>query len=183
MNLAVNARDAMPEGGTLLLAAAPEAVLDAKAHPAGLAPGGYLRLSVADTGTGMSAATLARASEPFFTTKPHGQGTGLGLAMARGFAHQSGGGFQIESAPGQGTTVTLWFPEAADVSGGERPGPARERSVPPSLLPPGCWSWTTMRWCARCWPARWRSGAIVLPKRVTAWRRWRSSTGVPRWIC
>jgi len=112
VNLAVNARDAMPEGGTLMLAAASEAVPDAGAHPAGLASGGYLRLSVSDTGAGMSAATLARASEPFFTTKPSGQGTGLGLAMARGFAHQSGGGFMIESAPGQGTTVTLWFPQA-----------------------------------------------------------------------
>jgi signal transduction histidine kinase/ActR/RegA family two-component response regulator len=132
VNLAVNARDAMPEGGTLLLAAAPEAVLDAKAHPAGLAPGGYLRLSIADTGTGMSAATLARASEPFFTTKSHGQGTGLGLAMARGFAHQSGGGFQIESTPGQGTTVTLWFPEAADVVVASDPAPPEDTapSVP-----------------------------------------------------
>jgi CheY-like chemotaxis protein len=63
----------------------------------------------------MSAATLARACEPFFTTKPPGQGTGLGLAMARGFAHQSGGGLAIESAPGRGTTVTLWFPEAVGV--------------------------------------------------------------------
>lgn len=115
VNLAVNARDAMPEGGTLCLAAAVEAVPDATAHPAGLAPGRYLRLSVSDTGTGMSAATLARASEPFFTTKPVGQGTGLGLAMARGFAHQSGGGFAIDSAPGRGTTVTLWFPEADGV--------------------------------------------------------------------
>ena len=114
VNLAVNARDAMPDGGTLLLAAAPEAVLDT-AHPAGLAPGGYLRLSVSDTGMGMDAATLARASEPFFTTKPLGQGTGLGLAMARGFAQQSGGAIAIGSAPGQGTTVTLWFPEAAGV--------------------------------------------------------------------
>jgi signal transduction histidine kinase/ActR/RegA family two-component response regulator len=122
VNLAVNARDAMPDGGTLRLAAAAEAVLDTKAHPAGLAPGGYLRLSVSDTGTGMGAATLARASEPFFTTKPPGQGTGLGLAMARGFAHQSGGGFLIESAPGQGTTVTLWFPvEAVSVLGASGP--------------------------------------------------------------
>jgi len=88
VNLAVNARDAMPDGGTLLLAASLEMVLD-KAHPARLLPGGYLRLAVSDTGTGMDAATLARASEPFFTTKPLGQGTGLGLAMARGFAHQS----------------------------------------------------------------------------------------------
>ena len=115
VNLAVNARDAMPDGGTLILAAAAEAVVDATAHPAGLAPGGYLRRSVSDTGTGRGAAPLARASEPFFTTKPLGQGTGLGLAMARGFAHQSGGGFVIESEPGQGTTVTLWFPEAVGV--------------------------------------------------------------------
>ena len=114
VNLAVNARDAMPDGGTLLLVATSEAVLD-KAHPAGLAPGGYLRLSVSDTGTGMAAATLARASEPFFTTKPLGQGTGLGLAMARGFAHQSGGAMAIESMLGQGTTVTLWFPKSAGV--------------------------------------------------------------------
>ena len=111
VNLAVNARDAMPNGGRLLLAAAREVVLD-KAHPAGLASGCYLRLSVSDTGVGMTAATLARASEPFFTTKPVGQGTGLGLSMARGFAHQSGGAITIASSPGQGTTVTLWFPEA-----------------------------------------------------------------------
>ncbi len=115
VNLAINARDAMPEGGTLVLTAAPEMVPGTTAHPAGLALGRYLRLSVSDTGTGMSAATLARASEPFFSTKPTGQGTGLGLAMARGFAHQSGGGIVIESAPGQGTTVTLWLPEAVSI--------------------------------------------------------------------
>ena len=115
VNLAVNARDAMPNGGTLLLAAAPEAVLHG-AHPSGLGAGGYLRLSVSDTGTGMSAATLARACEPFFTTKPVGKGTGLGLAMARGFAHQSGGGLAIESQPNRGTTVTLWFPEVRSIS-------------------------------------------------------------------
>ena len=111
VNLAINARDAMPYGGTLLLAADRETVSDPKAHPAELAEGRYLRLRVSDTGTGMDAATRARASEPFFTTKPLGQGTGLGLAMARGFVHQSGGGFLIESVLGQGTTVTLWFPE------------------------------------------------------------------------
>jgi signal transduction histidine kinase/ActR/RegA family two-component response regulator len=114
VNLAVNARDAMPQGGTLRLAASQEVVLETKTHPARLAPGRYLRLSVSDTGTGMSAATLTRAGEPFFTTKPLGQGTGLGLAMARGFAHQSGGGFLIESVPGQGTTIILWFPEASE---------------------------------------------------------------------
>ncbi len=115
VNLAVNARDAMPDGGTLLLAATPEVVLGARLHPAGLRPGSYVRLAVSDTGTGMSATVLARASEPFFSTKPTGQGTGLGLAMARGFAHQSGGGIVIESAPGQGTTVTLWLPEAVSI--------------------------------------------------------------------
>jgi signal transduction histidine kinase/ActR/RegA family two-component response regulator len=116
VNLAINARDAMPDGGTLLLAAIPEVVEDMRTHPANLAPGFYLRLSVSDTGAGMSPDILARASEPFFTTKPLGQGTGLGLAMARGFAHQSGGGFAIESDPGQGTTVTLWFPVASGFS-------------------------------------------------------------------
>ena len=87
----------MPDGGTLLLTAAAEVILD-KAHPVGPARGSYLRLSVSDTGTGMSAAMLARVSEPFFTMKPLSRGTGLGLAMARGFAHQPGGGFAIESA-------------------------------------------------------------------------------------
>jgi signal transduction histidine kinase/ActR/RegA family two-component response regulator len=132
VNLAVNARDAMPDGGTLLLAATAEAVLE-KAHAADLAPGEYLRLSVTDTGTGMSAATLERVSEPFFTTKPIGQGTGLGLAMARGFARQSGGGFKIESAPNRGTTVTLWFPKASDVEGATEP--AMANSAVASAIP------------------------------------------------
>lgn len=115
VNLAVNARDAMPDGGTLALTAASE-VVQGRTHIAGLEKGPYVRLAVSDTGTGMDAATLARASEPFFTTKPPGQGTGLGLAMARGFAHQSGGGSAIESALGQGTTVTLWFPQVDGVA-------------------------------------------------------------------
>ena len=132
VNLAVNARDAMPSGGTLLLAATHEMVLDAAAHPAGLTPGGYLRLAVSDTGTGMDAATLARASEPFFTTKPLGQGTGLGLAMARGFAHQSDGALVIESASGQGTTVTLWFPQA--VTALAVSDPALLESAAPAVL-------------------------------------------------
>src|SRR3712207_3520596 len=83
------------------------------AHPAALRAGTYLRLSVADTGVGMDQATLARAAEPFFTTKPLGKGTGLGLAMARGFAEQSGGALSIESSPGRGTTIRLWLPVAA----------------------------------------------------------------------
>ena len=122
INLATNGRDAMSGIGTLTLAATTETVrLDQAAeHRGGLKAGRYVRLSVSDTGAGMDAPTLARASEPFFTTKPTGKGTGLGLAMARGFAEQSGGGFHIASALGRGTTVTLWFP----VAGGSVPGVA-----------------------------------------------------------
>jgi signal transduction histidine kinase/ActR/RegA family two-component response regulator len=112
INLAVNARDAMPKGGSLVIAAYPESVEPGTAHQAGLRPGRYVRLEVIDTGIGMDSATLARASEPFFSTKGPGQGTGLGLAMARGFAEQSAGGFAIQSTLGKGTTVTLWFPDA-----------------------------------------------------------------------
>jgi signal transduction histidine kinase/DNA-binding response OmpR family regulator len=112
VNLAINARDAMPDGGTLTISVAPGRVDRTHPQAPGLASGSYLRIRVADTGKGMNAAILSRASEPFFTTKGVGQGTGLGLAMARGFAQQSGGDFLIESAPGRGTTVTLWFPEA-----------------------------------------------------------------------
>ncbi|CAH2599381.1 Histidine kinase [Rhodovastum atsumiense] len=108
VNLATNARDAMPEGGRLTLTAQPETA--GTAHPAGLQPGHYVRLQVTDTGCGMDAQTLARVGEPFFTTKPAGKGTGLGLSMARGFAEQSGGAMAVHSTPGLGTTVTLWLP-------------------------------------------------------------------------
>jgi CheY-like chemotaxis protein len=110
VNLATNARDAMPGGGRLTLHAAVETF--GKDNAGHLASGRYVRLTVADTGSGMDAATLLHAGEPFFTTKKQGEGTGLGLAMAKGFASQSGGRVAIESAPGEGTTVTLWLPEA-----------------------------------------------------------------------
>ena len=114
VNLATNARDAMPQGGTLVLSAAAETVAPGSLHRAHLAPGRYVRITVADTGTGMDEATLGRACQPFYTTKPQGQGTGLGLAMVKGFAEQSGGGVVIHSTPGQGTRVAVWLPEAAD---------------------------------------------------------------------
>jgi PAS domain S-box-containing protein len=131
VNLATNARDAMAGNGTLTLAAEartrrPEDGADRKLP---LKAGLYIRLSVSDTGAGMDAATAAHATEPFFTTKPRGQGTGLGLAMAHGFAEQSGGALHIESALGQGTTISIWLPmaEAAAAQpdraeGGEPPG-------------------------------------------------------------
>ena len=112
LNLGTNARDAMPDGGTLRLTASLAAVMpaDAARHPGGLRSGIYVRLSVEDDGAGMSAATLARVGEPFFTTKDIGEGTGLGLSMVKGFAEHSGGGFAIESAIGAGTSATLWLP-------------------------------------------------------------------------
>ena len=113
INLATNARDAMPNGGRLTLVADPESVsADGPPHPFGLSPGRFVRLAVADTGKGMDATTLARATDPFFTTKPTGVGTGLGLPMVRGFIEQSGGALNITSRPGNGTTVTLWLPAA-----------------------------------------------------------------------
>jgi signal transduction histidine kinase/ActR/RegA family two-component response regulator len=122
LNLAINARDAMePGGGVIRLAAEPEEVAAGAAHLAGLAPGRYVRLRVSDTGSGMDAETLARVGEPFFTTKPAGKGTGLGLSMAKGFTEQSGGALRIESAPGRGTTVTVWLPAIAEA------GPSRQR--------------------------------------------------------
>ena len=125
INLATNARDAMPDGGRLTLSAVTEFVSpDEPTHPAGLTPGRYVRLTVADTGIGMDAATLARVGEPFFTTKGLGAGTGLGLPMAKGFACQSGGDLRIESSPGQGTTVTLWLPEAEPGRCFAKPTPA-----------------------------------------------------------
>ncbi len=139
VNLGTNARDAMTEGGTLVLSARIEQVELDCAHPAGLAPGNYVRLDITDDGTGMDAAILARVSEPFFTTKAQGSGTGLGLAMARGFAEQSGGGFAIRSGPGAGTTVTLWLRQAnAESAGGGVAGAgASEPGAEPVLpLPP-----------------------------------------------
>jgi signal transduction histidine kinase len=111
LDLAVNARDAMPGGGRLSIEAAAEPT--SPADPRGLAPRGHVRITVRDTGTGMDGATLARATEPFFTTKEVGKGSGLGLSMAHGFATQSGGALRLESRPGEGTAVRIWLPAAA----------------------------------------------------------------------
>jgi PAS domain S-box-containing protein len=116
LNLAANARDAMPDGGRLRLAArnAHVATSDSGFIPRRslppAPPGAYVVLSIADTGTGMDEAALARAADPFFTTKGPGKGTGLGLSMVHGFAVQSGGALMLSSRPGRGTIVELWLP-------------------------------------------------------------------------
>ena len=112
LNLAVNARDAMPEGGTLRITIDGETV--DRQHRSNVAPGRYLRLSVADTGSGMDEATLSRAVEPFYSTKGVGKGTGLGLSMVHGLASQLGGALTISSTPGIGTNVELWLPQSAE---------------------------------------------------------------------
>jgi signal transduction histidine kinase/CheY-like chemotaxis protein len=111
LNLALNARDAMPVGGTLRIAAK-HGRTETGVSPANLSPGDYVIVSVSDTGTGMNPETLARAFEPFFTTKEAGRGSGLGLSIVHGFTAQSGGSVQIASFPGKGTNVDLWLPLA-----------------------------------------------------------------------
>ena len=113
LNLAVNARDAMPEGGTLRITIDGETV--GRQHRSNVTPGRYLRLSVADTGSGMDEATLSRAVEPFYSTKGVGKGTGLGLSMVHGLASQLGGALTINSTLGIGTNVELWLPQSAEL--------------------------------------------------------------------
>jgi PAS domain S-box-containing protein len=125
LNLVINARDAMPEGGRLTLRTRPVSVSDDPEMEAGQ----YIELCIADTGTGMPAEVAARAFEPFFTTKEVGKGTGLGLSMVYGVARQSGGTARIESRPGEGTTVHLYFRRAAGAAvGAESDGSSEEGS-------------------------------------------------------
>jgi nitrogen-specific signal transduction histidine kinase/CheY-like chemotaxis protein len=112
LNLAVNARDAMPERGTLTIAVERRSLGDEEAGNQALSPGDYAVLSVSDTGVGMSPEAVRRAVEPFYSTKPMGKGSGLGLSTAQRFAQQSGGDLRISSEPGRGTTVSLFLPEA-----------------------------------------------------------------------
>ncbi|MFH7191096.1 ATP-binding protein, partial [Klebsiella pneumoniae] len=113
LNLCINARDAMPEGGRITIDTAKTSLDDRAALERDLPPGQYLSVCVTDTGTGMSPATIERAFEPFYTTKPIGQGTGLGLSMIYGFARQSGGQVRISSELGQGTTICIYLPRYA----------------------------------------------------------------------
>jgi PAS domain S-box-containing protein len=127
LNLVVNARDAMPDGGSITIAARPHVV--ELSGPHGLAPGKYVALCVTDTGAGMDAETLSRAMEPFFTTKGVGRGTGLGLSMVHGLAEQSGGRLVLESEPGKGASATLWLPVAGPRAAAPvEPAPPQEQT-------------------------------------------------------
>ncbi len=110
INLALNARDAMPKGGNLVIEVRRGATTDVA--PDGIQPEAAVMLAVSDTGTGMLPEVAARACEPFFTTKGVGQGSGLGLSMVHGFVQQSGGAIALSSKPGRGTRIELWLPSA-----------------------------------------------------------------------
>jgi CheY-like chemotaxis protein len=131
LNLALNARDAMPDGGTILIAAREAQCVH------GVAAGRYVCLSVTDTGLGMDADTLARAQEPFFTTKGVGKGTGLGLSMVQGLAEQSSGRLVLKSRPGEGTTAEIWLPVShaeQDAAPAASPAPAGRQQVQSPVL-------------------------------------------------
>ena len=133
LNLVLNARDAMPEGGRLKIETG-RAILDhAGAAMRNLAAGTYAVLAVSDTGIGMSADTVARAFEPFFTTKPVGKGTGLGLSMVYGFVKQSKGQIEVDSVLGRGTTVRIYLPSLPAI--GAQAPPSSEDSTPVSASP------------------------------------------------
>ncbi|MFS2174531.1 PAS domain S-box protein [Rhizobium pisi] len=132
LNLVVNARDAMPSGGRIVLRASEEPAPPSKSP---LSPGRYVRIAITDEGEGMDAKTLEQAVTPFFTTKGVGKGTGLGLSMVQGLTTQSGGRLFLKSKPGEGTTVELWFPVAIVERRTETTAelPQREQGAPDSL--------------------------------------------------
>ena len=128
MNLVLNARDAMPQGGSIRIETAEADWREEQARPHGVAPGPKVVLTVTDTGRGMDEQTLARAFDPFFTTKEHGKGTGLGLHTVQTVVRQNGGDVWARSAPGEGSTFTLCLPRLAHITGTAGAG----RSLPAS---------------------------------------------------
>jgi CheY-like chemotaxis protein len=113
VNLVINARDAMPKGGTVSVK------VDNVRNESGIEPGDHVRVTVTDTGSGIPADMLSKVFDPFFTTKPVGKGTGLGLSQVHGFVHQAGGTVKIDSKLNEGTSVSMFFPRAAAAQGAE----------------------------------------------------------------
>jgi signal transduction histidine kinase len=146
LNLAINARDAMPLGGKLTIATANARLEGVHADTPALAPGDYVCIGVTDTGTGMSAEVAARAFDPFFTTKPIGQGTGQGLSMIYGFARQSNGHVTIDSTLGRAHRSSCTCRVIAARSQLNMSRPSRRPNMPPPARP--CWWSRTNRWCA-----------------------------------
>ena len=176
LNLAINARDAMPDGGTLTISTEPGR---ARRTGSTSTAGDYVCIAVADTGQGMAPEVAARATEPFFSTKPLGKGTGLGLAQVYGIARQSGGTLRIESREGEGTIVRLLLPRGRAPRADEAPRRAAEPAragLAPAPAPRGSWWSTTTRTCASSSPTLSieprPSGrdAATAPRR--RWRRW-----------
>jgi PAS domain S-box-containing protein len=130
VNLIINARDAMPDGGTVAISVDTVEVAGENAH--GLAAGGYVRLRISDTGSGIAPEYIEKVLEPFFTTKEVGKGSGLGLPMVYGFAKQSNGAFHLESSIGNGTTAELWIPQAPEAA---KDKPLGSRSEDPVAAP------------------------------------------------
>jgi len=130
LNLCINSRDAMPDGGRITIETSNRWLAGDIARAYDLPEGQYLSLSVADTGTGMTPAVIAKAFDPFFTTKPIGQGTGLGLSMIYGFAKQSGGQVRIDSETGQGTQVSIFLPRYIGEASEATTGPTMTNTVP-----------------------------------------------------
>lgn len=155
LNLATNARDAMPEGGGVTISAEPEVVIEQ--NDSTLAAGRYVCLRVTDTGEGMDADTLASATDPFFTTKGLGKGTGLGLSMVHGFIEQLGGRFILKSIKGQGTTAELWLPVASTES---RPNRLARWCPPLQCRASACWWWMMTVWCVPALSCCWKTLAI-----------------------
>ena len=134
LNLALNARDAMVDGGAITICTANRVVHDDEASSGeeGISPGRFAVVSVSDNGPGMPEDVAERAFEPFFTTKGVGEGTGLGLSMVYGFAKQSGGHVELDSTPGEGTTIRMYLPASIqDLGIEEAPGIADARKAPP----------------------------------------------------
>ncbi len=134
LNLALNARDAMPEGGRLTLETCDIDAADLAAEEAGLPPGDYVKLSVSDTGVGMDEVTRAHLFEPFFTTKEPGKGSGLGLATALGIVEQSGGAIRIKSALGQGAEFSIYLPRVTTPESARGAPPAKTRGADKTVL-------------------------------------------------